>query len=201
VATTVLLASRPAHVGHGGGYHRVVGQPACLFQLARQQKQDGVAVNHVAFRIGKQGAVSVAVKADAKAGFAGHNLAAHDFGVQSTTALIDIAAVGRAVSELGVQAATSEDLGGDEARCSVGAIDHRSQAVHSVERPRQPVDVRRTQLRVSGKRRKVRCMCGCRRRRLQQSEYLGLNFQLRRVGQPVAVAAENLDAVVLPGIV
>ncbi len=57
-----------SHVGHGGSNHRVIGQLAAALQFTRQQQHDGIAIHHVAVAIGKERAVGIAVKTDAKIG-------------------------------------------------------------------------------------------------------------------------------------
>src|SRR5262249_8584915 len=113
-----------AHVGHGGGNHRVFGQFTALLEVESQQKHDGIAVDHAACSIGEEGAVGVTIETDAEVGASSNDFPADNLGVQRTAIFVDVAAVGCAVREIRIQPAAAEYLFGYGASCTIGAIDH-----------------------------------------------------------------------------
>ena len=125
--------------------------------------------------------------------------------MQRATVGVDVASVGIGVQEVGVDVAVLEDHGRDGAGGAVGAIDQHTQlaeAARSDERG-QPFGVLRAQRSFAGQH-IVAGVVGLRRacrQLLDVGEDVGLDGVFQFVGEFVAVSAEDLDAVIVPGIV
>ena len=187
VATTVSLAER-----------------AQRFEVARGEQKDGVAVDDFAVAIGEEGAVGVAVEGDAHGGFALEDFGGDDFGMERAATGVDVAAVGGDVGEDDLAATVGvefgEELRRDGARGAVGAVDDDAAAIEREARDgvEQEADVLGAVGLVYGGRGGVG---GCVGGGAEPAEDLFLDGEFGGVGQLVAVGAEELDAVVLPGIV
>ena len=192
-----------AHVGHCcSDYRRVVQQPARV-QVAAREQQDSVAVDDSSLLVGEEDAVGVAVEGDADGSPVRDHLGGDDFGVQRAAAEIDVASVGAGVGDGDGAAEVGEELGRDRAGGSVGAIDDD---VMVIEREtgnggEQEANVLGAVGFVDG-----RGDSGNPRLRIetwgtQLAEDFGFDGEFGGIGKLEAVGAEELDAVILPGIV
>ena len=125
-----------------------------------------------------------------------------DFGVQGSAVGIDVAARGRGVGDGDAAAEVGEELRCDRGRGSVGAVDDdvavvEREAGHGGE---QRADVVGAVALVDGGHVEggEGELVG---RGFEVGEDAFFNGELGRVGELVAVGAEELDAVILPGIV
>jgi hypothetical protein len=204
-----------AHVGHGGGDYGVVGEQVEGFEVAGGEEEDRVSVDDFAVFVGEEGSVGVSVEGDAHGGALGDDFGGDDGGVEGAAVLVDVAAVGRGVSEDDFAAAVfveqGEELGGDGGGCSVGAVDYDAAAVegetgNGIE---EELDVLGAVGFVDGRRGRGGPIPGLRVEtwgtRLcverQMAEDFGLDGDFGGVRELEAVGTEKLDAVVLPGIV
>ena len=116
-------------IRHDGAHHAAASQIACLRPGTRNQRQDLVAVDQIAFFVGHDDAVRIAVERDAEIRAALSNLALHRFGEGRTAFVIDVHAVrlGPDFNDLRTKLPQNErrDLVGGAVR----AIDDDSQAV------------------------------------------------------------------------
>ncbi len=109
------------------------------------------------------------------------------------------------MQEVGLDVAILEDHGGDCAGGSVGAIHQHAQFAEAAraDQRRQPLGILRTQLGLTGQHAISGSVClrsAC-RELLDVGKDVGFDGMLELVGQLVTVGAENLDAIVVPGIV
>ncbi len=183
VATTVSLARRPRGL-----------------QVAGRQQQDSVAVDDVAVLVREESAVGVAIEGDAHRGMANLDLRGDDLRVERTAVLVDVAAVGAGVGDDDFASEVREELRSNAGGGSVGAVDDDALAVEREARDggEEEADVVGAVGFVHVRRRGLLRWRG---RGSELAEDLVLNRELSRVGQLVAVGAEDLDAVILPGIV
>ena len=190
-----------AHVGHGRRHDRGVGQQAASGEVAGREQQDGVAVDDVAVRIGKHGAVGVSVEGNSHRGVVLDDLGGDGRGIERAAVLVDVAAIGRGVSEDDCAGEFREELGRDGAGCAVGAVDDDALAVEreAGDGGEQGANILGAVGFVDG-RFEIR---GSRFEalRFEATEDLGFDGEFGRVGQLVAIGAEELDAVVDPWIV
>ncbi len=187
VATTVELVSRP-----------------CGLQIAGGEEEDGVAVDDTAILVGEEGAVGVAVEGDAHGGPKVTNGARDDLRVQGTAVLVDIATVGRGVGDDDFTAEIGEELRCDSGGCSVGAVDDDAASVEreAGDGSEEEADVfGAVGLVDRGCLLMIRCWRLVGGSGVETAENLFFDRDLGRVGELVAVGAEELDAVVLPWIV
>ncbi len=123
-----------------------------------------------------------------------------DGGVESSAVLIDIAAVGAGVGDDDLAAEVGEELGGDGGGCSVGAVDDDAAAIEG-----ETGDGGEEELDVLGAIGIVDDGGhGLGREGVGEGELaedLVLDGEFGGVGELIAVGAEELDAIVLPGIV
>ena len=189
-----------AHVGHGGGDDEVVGELAAGLEVARAGEHDGVAVDDVAVLVGEEGAVGVAVEGDAEGGSGAFDLGGDDLGVESATVLVDVAAVGGGVGDVDGAVEGFEELWGDGAGGAVGAVEDDVAVVEgdAGDSFEEEVDVVGAVGVVDfgeGGGFGEGWVGG------EDAGYFALDAEFGFVGKLVAVVAEDLDAVVLPGIV
>ena len=194
-----------AHVGHGGGDDQIAGEQAAGFQVACGGQQDGVAVEDVVAGAGHHAAVGVAVKGEAEGRSALLHFGGDIGGMKSAAVVVDVAAVGGDVEEGdGVQSPALRR------RKSSGAMAAAAPLAQSatMRRPceREAGDAVDEELNVVVLEGGV--VFDRRQRGGIGSVVLGgvvedfvFHGQLDRVGQLEAVGAEELDAVVAPGIV
>ncbi len=193
-----------AQVGHHGGDGGVAAQRAGLLHGDGQDRDDLVAVDLVAGRVGGQAAVGVAVQGDPEV----RRVLAHDGAqpvqVGGADTVVDVEAGGlgtQGVHDLG--AGPGEGLGGDVGGRAVRAVDDDPDAVQAVGQHADEVgDVLVEALGVladpadGGAGRTVPVLTA--RRVLV---VVGLDGVLDAVVQLVAAAGEELDAVVRHGVV
>ena len=110
------------HIGHGGGDDGGVDQFALGVEIAGGEQQDGVAVDDFAMLIGKQHTVGIAIERDADGGSVPEDLGGDNLGVERAAAEIDVAAIGAGVGDDDLAAEIGEELRGDSAGGSVGAV-------------------------------------------------------------------------------
>ena len=130
----------------------------------------------------------------------------HVFGMKRSAAGIDVAAIGCNMEEVGGNSAIAKDQRRDAAGGPVGAIHQHAQLaeIGSRDEVRQPMQrivhaVGRLPASISACRYHI---VGCSRRQLLDvGEDIRLDGVLQFVGELIAVGPEDLDAVVLPGIV
>ncbi len=189
-----------AHVGHGGGDDEVVGQLAAGLEVAGAGEHDGVAVDDVAVLVGEEGAVGVAVEGDAEGGAGDFDLGGDDLGVEGAAVLVDVAAVGGGVGDVDGAVEGLEELRGDGAGGAVGAVEDDVAVVEgdAGDGFEEEADVVGAVGFVDLGEGRVFGDGGV------GGEDAGdfvLDGEFGCVGELVAVGAEDLDAVVLPGIV
>jgi len=196
-----------AHVAHGGGDDGVVGEGGASFHGAGGDEEDGVSVDDVAEGVTEESAVGVSVEGDAEIEVAGTALdfSGDVFGVESAAGIVDVASVGRDVKGFGGDADAGEELGSDGGGGSVGAVDEDAKVGEAggVHAGGEPGFVVGTQGGIAGKNVGHQAAGGglVGGELVNVLEDLGLDPMLDLVGELHAVAAEELDAVVLPGIV
>jgi len=190
-----------AHVGHGSGHHQIAGQQAARLQIAGGDQQDGVAIDHVVAGAGQHAAVGIAIEGEADLRAAGGGLRGDVLGMQCAAILIDIAAVGRNVQQLDCAAQTAEEFRGDSGGGAIGAVGHNLQALEreSGNRVDQKLDVVGLQRGVVHDGRQAGRVGSLKVGGMAQN--LFFHGQFDGVGQFEAIGTEELDAVVLPGIV
>ena len=190
-----------AHVGHGGGDDEVIGEEAARLEVAGGHEQDGVAVDRRCLGAGQHAAVGVAVEGEAEVGTAFGYLGGNPLGMEGAAVVVDVAAVGSDVEQGDVAAQSGEELGGDGCRSAVGAVDDDAQSgkVEAGDGVEEELDV-------IGRERGI--VFNERQRNGIGRGHVGgmvqdfvFNGQFERIGELEAVAAEELDAVVVPGIV
>ncbi len=140
-----------SHVRHGGSNHGIVRQIAALLQLAREQKHHRVAVDDVPIAVGKEGAISIAIKADPKIGFAANHFAGHRFRIQRSAILVNVAAVGSGMNDFCLESGALKDFGREWRRRAIGAVHNHFQALGPGNRPAKPLNVGRAQTVLAGK--------------------------------------------------
>src|SRR3979411_916355 len=101
----------------------------------------------------KKGPVGVPIKADTKVAGTRQNFARDNFRMQSAAILINVASVGRAMSELSMRAGALEYFRSDRAGRAVGAVHNNVQALCTGNGSSQPAQVVRAQCWIARERR------------------------------------------------
>ena len=190
-----------SQVGHHGGDDGVIGQSAPALPGPGDQAEHLVAVDHTAPLVAKHHAVGVAIKRDADIRAMSQDRLAQGFGVLGTTMVIDVDA-GRLDAQcdhFGAQ--FPQDAGRGLVGRAVGAIDDDFQPVQpqaSGEGVLHRLDVASARV--------VQTVGAAQVARRRQAVHLvavheGLDRAFGVVRQLEAVRAEQLDAVVLEGVV
>ena len=188
-----------AVVGHHRHGHPVAAETPALAQVQRRERHQLVAVDDLAAAVDRQHAVAVAVEREPERVSARDHRAGEHVEVRGAAAGVDVAAVGRVGDHRHARAETPEDLRRNLVGGAVGAVE---QHVHAAEVELAEADVQLAQI-----------VLGCAAQladapdrggigaRLSRAVELALDRQLGLVGELVAVAGEELDAVVAVGVV
>ncbi len=196
-----------AHVAHGGGDDGVVGEDAAGFHIAGGDEEDGVSVDDVAEGVAEEGAVGVAIEGDADVEVAGAalHLGGDVLRVQGSAAVVDVAAGGRGVQSFGRDADAGKKFGSDGAGGSVGAVDEDAERLElrGLYASGKPVFVVGAQGGIAGENagHEAAFVVFVIDELVDVLEDFGFDFVFDLIGEFHAVAAEELDAVILPGIV
>jgi hypothetical protein len=153
--------------------------------------------------IGEENTVGIAVEGNAERRLVLDHLLRDDLGMQRAAAEVDVAPIRSGMGDEHGATEVREELRGHGAGRAVGAIDDeplivQRQAWHGGQ---QEARVLGAVSLVDGRGGVVRCLLSVVRCVGELGEDLPLDRQLGCVGQLVAIGAEELDAVVLPGIV
>ncbi len=141
----VLVADRAAHhgdarlavrdlqadVAHDGGDHRVSAQPAFALKLPRAHQQHGVAVDDRTAMVHENRPIAVAVERDAHLTAPIHDRFRKTLGVRRPTLQVDVASVGLVRNDDRVEPQSGQQLGGNDRRRAVRAVDGER---HAAER-------------------------------------------------------------------
>ena len=190
-----------AQVAHYSGHHRVAGQLSPAHQVLAADGHNLVAVNLVAQLVAGQAAVGVAVKGNAQIVAAGLDHGAQLVQVGGAAAVVDVHAVGVGVDDVGVQLGeTVKQPGGSGGRGAVGAV-HQNPHARQIRAHGggQMVDVVLPLLLV-GVDDPADVAVGLQGDLLAGEDDV-LNLTLQGVGELEALTVEDLDAVVLKGVV
>jgi hypothetical protein len=192
LAQRAVQAAVRHHRGHDAG----VRHAPALGPIAREQRQDGVAVDERALLVDQDATVAIAVQGDAEIGRVQAHRLLQPAGVRRPAVLVDVVAVGGARDRHDLGAEAPEDARRDAAGAAVGAVDHDAQSVQlePVGRAQEVREVGALQRRVEQRHRTP----GDRRRVGAQP---GLDLVLDLVGQLLRARTEDLDPVVLGRVV
>ena len=202
IATEIAQGDLETEVGHHGRDHRALDEGVGAQQFAGRDREDLVAVHDRPLLVDEQAAVGVAVErdADVRAPFAHPRL--QILGVERPAIAIDVLAVGLAGERRHARTEFLDHLGSDPVTGTVGRV---HDDLHAVERqvagkavlgedviPAEGViDAEGLADLGSGR---AQVVDGVR-------EHQFLDLRLQVVGELEAVGGEELDAVVLEGIV
>ena len=189
-------------VAHLRGDDRPFGQAAGFDTVSGGDRQDGVPVGDRAGLVDQNGAVGVAVQADAELGAVFADQPLHVVRVQRPAVAVDVPAVRLDADRNHVRAQFGQDVGGDLVGRAVGAVDHDLDAFQRQFARKRVLDehVVAAQGVVHADRfaDEVR---GGPRGRGRRPPHEGGDVVLDRVGQLQAVPREDFEAVVLKGVV
>ncbi len=190
-----------AEVGHHGRGHGAAAQPPGAVPAFRGQRQDLVAVHQPPVLVGQQQPVGVAVQRQAEVGAVVHHRPAQRLRHGRTTLPVDVEAVWGDAERDDRSAQFRQHRGRDAVGGAVRAVDHDLQPVERLpagEGGLGALDVAPGCVGDAGGAAQLA-------RRRQPARKVGrhqrLDLRLGRVGQLVAVGAEQLDAVILERVV
>ncbi len=196
------MASLEAEIAHDRGHKRVLSEPSLFHHLERADGHDRVTVNDCPLLVAQDDTVRVAVKGDADLGTVRYHGPGDDLGVERSATLVDVHPVRLVIERDDVRAELDKDARTDLVGGAVCRIHHDAQArkVHAAR------DGRFYELVVTADRIiDPEGLADLRGRRADgidgagEDQVLHLLFDLVRKLEPVA--AEELDAVVLIGVV
>ena len=164
-------------------------------EVDRGERDQLVAVDDRAVAVDREHAVAVAVEREAGVVAARAHGLRERVDVRGAAAVVDVAAVGLGREHLDVGAEPAEQRGRDLVGGAVGAVEQQPHA-GQVERAEA-----RLERRLVAVQRRVEAAHAARARGLGRGVEQPLDLQLGRVGELVAVAAEELDPVVLVRVV
>ena len=189
-----------SQVGHDGGDNGVSVQLASRAHIHGADGHDLIAVDHGAGLVDQQAAVGVSVVSDADIVSVVYHGLLQGFQVGRTAALVDIDAVGHGVHDVGTGLEAGKQLRRRCGRRAVGTVHADPQPGEVVfDCGAQMLDILRAGLLHAADHGTDIAPALLRDRIFAEDE--GFDLRLCRVGQFVALAVEDLDAVVLIGIV
>lgn len=191
-----------ADIGHDCRDDRVVGQLAILHHVHRAHDEDVVAVDDLAFLVDAEAAVRIAVVRDAEVRAVLEDGLLQGLEVRRAAAVVDVRAVRQRVNDLDRGAEVAQDLRHRLAGGAIRAVEHDLDALEALlARRDHELHVLIQEIRA------VLDVADVLRRRARvvivrlELMHDGLELILDGIRQLVAVAAEELDAVVVERIV
>ncbi len=191
-----------AEVAHHGAHDGVAPQLAVPLHARRAHGHHRVAVHDPALLVDHDHPVGVAVEGDADLRPAPHHLGPRVVGVERPDLAVDVRAVRAHPDGVDPGPELGEDEGGHHVGRAVGGVDHHPQAVEGEVAGKGALDERH--VAPAGVLELHRAPDGGPGAALAEERRLAderLDLGLRRVGQLEAVPAEDLDAVVVVGVV
>ncbi len=191
-----------AEVAHHRRDQRLLAQAALANHPRRAERHHRVAVDLVALLVDHDHPIGVAIEGDAEVGLMATDLARRHRGVQRAGVLVDVLAVRLDAQREHLGAELREDRRRDAVGSAVGGVDHDAHAVEGevLREGRldegdvaagRVVEAKRGPIRVFGRPLAIHGVAG--------DQLFELDLHL--IGQLEAVRPEDLDAVVLIGVV
>ena len=189
-----------AHVGHNGAHHGVFGQLAPGLHIHSADGHEEIPVHQVAVLVHCQTAVRIAVK-----GYAGVTVVLPDIfhqglHVGGTAVIVDVHPVGLRVEDVTLGPQLREQQLGRPGSGTVGAVNGNLHAVQGIEH-RGFNMVHIVPHYIGGRQHLSHIPAGRTGRGQGLVQHNGFNAFFQGVGELVTVAAENLNAVELAGVV
>ncbi len=186
-------------VGHARAHHLALEPVGLLEARARDDVENAVTIDDAALVIHHDETVTITVEGDSQVGAMLQHRLLQGLGMGGTDALVDIETVGLVADDDDVGAQLVEDVGRDVIGGAIGAIHHHGQAAQvqaGRHRALAELDVAPgSVLHAFGLAQLLR------RHRVQGPVHLGLDGLFQLVWQLAATAGEELDPVVVIGVV
>ena len=189
-------------VRHDRRDDRVVRQRAGFDHVLRAHHEDVVAIDDLAFFIDAEAAVGVAVMRDAEICMRLEHRALQRFEMRRAAPVVDVDAIRQRMDDLDLRAELAQHARHDLVRRTIRAVEHDVHAVEAlVARRKHEIDVLVQE--IGAILDVADFLAGRTRERvvLLKLVHDGLKLVLDRIRQLVAVAAKELDAVVMKRIV
>ena len=202
LAARRLHGGTEAGVAHDGGDERLLGERALRDHVQRGDGHDVVAVQKAAGLVAEDDAVGIAIVRDAEVGAVFANFGAEVLRMHGAAVAVDVGAVGGVAEDEDFRAQFAQDAGGGLVGGAVGAVHHDAHAVEGQalgERSLCELDV--TAQRVVNADGFADLRGGGADALDVAAEDEAFDPRLDGFGQLEAVRAEELDAVIIVGIV
>ncbi len=186
-------------IRHGRGDDAIAGKLALRLQITRDSEQHTVAVDDGTVRGDEEGAVGIAIEGHSECGLFGRNALLQFFEVQGTATRIDVAAVGLDSNANDVAAKRREDLRTELVCGAIGAVENNTEPFERGSRD----DPAAQKVEILVMKRSICLEIRQGRGHLIGAvlEDVGFDFFLDGVRELHAFVGEELDAIVLIGIV